>query len=101
MTAHHVNDQRSRGSLSKSMPGSRSNSPGAPSRRVQKLNSYLSKMASRSTDNLQKAAPTLDNPLEPIRTTNIRRWDGTRRTTTNWDSIRRVSHSADAVVVAK
>ncbi|KAL8761603.1 MAG: hypothetical protein Q9184_002278 [Pyrenodesmia sp. 2 TL-2023] len=71
------------------MPGSRSNSPGAPSRRVQKLNSYLSKMASRSTDNLQRVAPTPDNPLEPIRMTNIRRWDGTRRTTTNWDSIRK------------
>lgn len=100
MTAYHTNDQRSRGNFSKSMPGSRSNSPGAPSRRVQKLNSYLSKMASRSTDNLQKGATTSDTPLEPIRTTNIRRWDGTRRTTTNWDSVRRVSRSSDALVTA-
>lgn len=80
--------------ISKSTPGSRSNSPGAPSRRIQKLNSYLSKMASNSTDNLSRLTEAMSKPaapVEPIRTTSIRRWDGSRRTTTNWDSIRRVS----------
>ncbi|KAI4098943.1 MAG: hypothetical protein L6R37_006217 [Teloschistes peruensis] len=43
-----------KGVRSKSTPGSRSNSPAAPSRRIQKLNSYLSKMASQSTDNLTR-----------------------------------------------
>ncbi|KAL8783367.1 MAG: hypothetical protein Q9213_004686 [Squamulea squamosa] len=40
---------------------------------------------SRSSDPTSKAAP----PLEPIRSTSIRRWDGARRTTINWDSIKR------------
>ncbi|KAL8653771.1 MAG: hypothetical protein Q9210_001907 [Variospora velana] len=45
----------------------------------------------RMTDDIQRATTAVDNPLEPIRTTSIRRWDGSRRTTTNWDSIRRDS----------
>ncbi|KAL8842536.1 MAG: hypothetical protein Q9170_000490 [Blastenia crenularia] len=87
MTSPTVAGQRP--ALSKSMPGSRSNSPGAPSRRIQKLNSYLSKLASKSSENLLRTTAPLDNTMEPIHTTNIRRWDGARRTTTNWDSIRR------------
>ncbi|KAI4121781.1 MAG: hypothetical protein LQ338_006179 [Usnochroma carphineum] len=31
----------------------------------------------------------MDKPVEPIQTTNVKRWDGIRRMTTNWDSIRR------------
>ncbi|KAL8949209.1 MAG: hypothetical protein Q9222_004659 [Ikaeria aurantiellina] len=88
-TTSNQRQPRFRGNISKSMPGSRSNSPGAPSRRIQKLNSYLSKMASHSSDNLHTASVTFTKPIEPMRNTSIRRWDGTRRTTTNWDSIRR------------
>ena len=86
---------RFRGNVSRSMPGSRSNSPGAPSRRIQKLNSYLSKMGSTSTENLSRPSEPVKAPMkpmiEPVRATMTRRWDGARRTTTNWDSIRRVS----------
>ncbi|KAL9590475.1 MAG: hypothetical protein Q9203_000703 [Teloschistes exilis] len=78
-----------KGVRSKSTPGSRSNSPGAPSRRIQKLNSYLSKMASQSTDNLTRLSEPMSNSSEPVQTSITRRWDGARRTTTNWDSIRR------------
>ena len=85
--------QPRKGNLSKSTPGSRSSSPSASSRRVQKLNSYLSKIASKSAENLSRAAESSDESMELLRKTNIRRWDGTRRTTTNWDSIRRVSSS--------
>lgn len=104
MAAHNINGQRPfGGNFSKSTPGSRSSSPASSSRRVQKLNSYLSKMANRSTDNIrmtddiQRATTSVDSPLEPIRTTNIRRWDGSRRTTTNWDSIRRVRRSSETI----
>ena len=76
---------------SKSTPGSRSSSPTAPSRRIQKLNSYLSKMASKSTDNLKGSSNSVPRDTESSRTTSVKRWDGIRRTTTNWDSIRRVS----------
>ncbi|KAL8870948.1 MAG: hypothetical protein Q9174_003123, partial [Haloplaca sp. 1 TL-2023] len=70
----------------------KSNSPGAPSRRIQKLNSYLSKMGSTSTENLSRPSEPVKAPIiEPVRATMTRRWDGARRTTTNWDSIRRVS----------
>ncbi|KAL8995503.1 MAG: hypothetical protein Q9169_004763 [Polycauliona sp. 2 TL-2023] len=49
-------------------------------------------MANNSTENLNRASEPLSKlppSYEPARTTNIRRWDGARRTTTNWDSIRR------------
>ncbi|KAI4257298.1 MAG: hypothetical protein LQ352_001710 [Teloschistes flavicans] len=78
-----------KGIRSKSTPGSRSNSPGAPSRRIQKLNSYLSKMANHSTDNLSRMSEPMSKSSEPVRTAVTRRWDGARRTTTNWDAIRR------------
>ncbi|CAL8575188.1 hypothetical protein XPA_001128 [Xanthoria parietina] len=81
-----------RARISKSTPGSRSNSPGAPSRRIQKLNSYLSKMANNSAENLNRPSEPMTQPppvYEPTRTASIRRWDGARRTTTKWDSIRR------------
>ncbi|KAL9031385.1 MAG: hypothetical protein Q9196_000569 [Gyalolechia fulgens] len=71
------------------MPGSRGSSPGAPSRRVKKLNAYLSKIASQSTDNLPRMTEPWKKPMDPVQTTTIRRWDGTTRTSTNWDSIRR------------
>ncbi|KAL8911271.1 MAG: hypothetical protein Q9172_007697, partial [Xanthocarpia lactea] len=93
MDSSSISNQRSlKGHISRSMPGSRSNSPGAPSRRIQKLNSYLSKMAMNSTENLNRTSEPLSMPaplFEPTRATSIRRWDGARRTTTNWDSIRR------------
>ncbi|KAL8753840.1 MAG: hypothetical protein Q9199_004749 [Rusavskia elegans] len=93
MNSRNVSNQRPfRGQISKSTPGSRSNSPGTPSRRIQKLNSYLSKMANNSTENLNRASEPMTAPppvYQPTRTTSIRRWDGARRTTTNWDSIRR------------
>ncbi|KAL8693823.1 MAG: hypothetical protein Q9218_001423 [Villophora microphyllina] len=90
MASRNVQGQRPfRGGLSKSTPGSRSNSPGAPSRRIQKLNSYLSKIASNSTDNLSRMTEPVSQPVEPVRASVTRRWDGARRTTTNWDSIRR------------
>lgn len=95
MNSHNVsNPHPCRPRISKSTPGSRSNSPGAPSRRIQKLNSYLSKMANNSAENLNRASEPMTKPppvYEPTRTASIRRWDGTRRTTTKWDSIRRVS----------
>lgn len=101
MDSRNVSNQRPfRGQISKSTPGSRSNSPGTPSRRIQKLNSYLSKMANNSTENLNRASEPMTGPppvYEPTRTTSIRRWDGARRTTTNWDSIRRVSRHLRAI----
>ncbi|KAL8862748.1 MAG: hypothetical protein Q9178_000690, partial [Gyalolechia marmorata] len=49
-------------------------------------------MAMNSTENLNRTAEPISMPaplFEPTRATSIRRWDGARRTTTNWDSIRR------------
>lgn len=74
--------------LTKSSPASRSSSPSHANRRVAKLNMYLSKSAKNSTDQLQRTASVA--PEFP-RSTNIRRWDGNRRMTIKWDSIRRVS----------
>ncbi|KAL8696322.1 MAG: hypothetical protein Q9224_002855 [Gallowayella concinna] len=49
-------------------------------------------MANNSTDNLTGPSEPMTKsalPIDPIRSTTIRRWDGSKRTTTNWDSIRR------------
>ncbi|CAO1598188.1 hypothetical protein XANCAGTX0491_001958 [Xanthoria calcicola] len=49
-------------------------------------------MANNSAENLNRASEPMTKPppvYEPTRTASIRRWDGTRRTTTKWDSIRR------------
>ncbi|KAI4276536.1 MAG: hypothetical protein LQ337_002418 [Flavoplaca oasis] len=49
-------------------------------------------MANSSMENLNRSSEVMSKPspsYESTRTTSIRRWDGARRTTTNWDSIRR------------
>ncbi|KAL8730788.1 MAG: hypothetical protein Q9166_003858 [cf. Caloplaca sp. 2 TL-2023] len=49
-------------------------------------------MASNPRENVSRVSEPFSKlvaPVEPIRTTSIKRWDGARRTTTNWDSIRR------------
>ncbi|KAL8705339.1 MAG: hypothetical protein Q9201_001538 [Fulgogasparrea decipioides] len=48
-------------------------------------------MTSNSTENLNRIPEPLSKPVEPVRTSITRRWDGRRRTTTTWDSIRRDS----------
>lgn len=75
------------GKFTKSSSASRNASPSTPSRRIAKLNLYLSKAASKSSDQLKTASePLPDSP----RVSSIRRWDGNQRTTVQWDSVRRV-----------
>ena len=75
------------GKLNKSNTASRNASPGYPNRRIAKLNMYLSKSAKNSSDQLHCPSTTI--PIPP-RVTCVRRWDGNRRTTIKWDSVRRV-----------
>ena len=65
-----------------------------PSRRgrIAKLDSfYQSRVSSRaiSTDRFACASGPVPN-RNSFRAANIRRWDGTRRTTVSWDGVRRV-----------
>ena len=74
--------------LTKPSPSSRGVSPAGTNRRVAKLNLYLQRSAKISVEQLQRTA----DPVQATpRNTDIRRWDGNRRTTIKWDSVRRVS----------
>ena len=88
--------------LSKSNPASRSSSPAPGNRRIAKLNMYLSKSQRGSATNLSGFMEPLAAPSQ-IR--EIKRWDGNRRLSAKWDSVRRVRiiqstyrlpHSSDA-----
>lgn len=74
--------------LTKPSPSSRGVSPAGTNRRVAKLNLYLQRSAKISVEQLQRTA---DPVRATSRNTDIRRWDGNRRTTIKWDSVRRVS----------
>ena len=65
---------------------SRSSSPANPGRRITKLNLYLQRLAANSAEQLERGSILGVN----TRVTNIKRWDGNQRTTTNWDGLRRV-----------
>ena len=57
-------------------------------RRVAKLNLYLMKSARTSSEQLHRG---LDGSSGTPKSTIIKRWDGNRRMTVKWDSLRRVS----------
>lgn len=61
-------------------------SPIATNRRVAKLNLYLQRSAKTSTEHLHPGADV--SSVSP-KSTLIKRWDGNRRMTVRWDSLRR------------
>ena len=75
------------------MSPQRTGSPSNPNRRVAKLNLYLQRARQSSSDHL----PTINSGIKPNspRNTDIKRWDGNRRVTIKWDSMRRVSSSCN------
>ena len=67
---------------------SHSPSSGTANRRVAKLNLYLMRSARTSNEQLHRG---LDGSSgTPNKPTIIKRWDGNRRMTVKWDSLRRV-----------
>ena len=82
--------------LSKAMSPQRTGSPSNPNRRVAKLNLYLQRARQGSSDHLHPIASEI-KPNSP-RNTDIKRWDGNRRVTIKWDSMRRVSSLSYAVI---
>ena len=82
--------------LTKSMSAaaSRNTSPspspsrGAANRRVAKLDLYLQRSARNSKEKLHHR---VDADSGTSKSTHVRRWDGNRRMTLKWDSLRRVS----------
>ena len=69
-------------------------SPITANRRVAKLNLYLQRSAKASTEQLYRGA---DATSVSPKSTLIKRWDGNRRTTVKWDSLRRVGRDAIGV----
>ncbi|KAK4692740.1 hypothetical protein P7C71_g4522, partial [Lecanoromycetidae sp. Uapishka_2] len=86
-TLRHRSSERGN-KLTKANPTSRGVSPAGTNRRVAKLNLYLQRSAKNSVEQLPiqqnaETAPTAS------RNSDIKRWDGNRRMTIKWDSVRR------------
>ena len=76
----------------RSTPSSRSSSGGSSRSRTSKLDLYSKVALSTSLERLQ-SAPGSSHSLagSSFQISKVKRWDGTRRTTTNWDNLRRVN----------
>lgn len=71
-------------------------SPITQNRRVAKLNLYLQRSAKISTEQLHRGADA--SSVSP-KSTLVKRWDGNRRMTVKWDSLRRVSRHAVCIQI--
>ena len=78
------------GSARPSIAGSRSSSQGSLGTLSSKVDLYSLSSWSKSSHQLHGATSMIGSSF---RGTSTKRWDGNRRTTTNWDSLRRVRGS--------